>query len=182
MIYNLKSIYRHIRDNIANVFLWYCNRDQRCHSTRKPKSTTFQAVGLLGSLWKHQQSRDLNFLHRNCTQLFFSTPKKKLFFEIEKKSEIFFGDFSKSGENQHFHRKNLCFFIEKTMIFSMKKLIFSGFWKILKKKSQIFFRSHFFFGVEKKSWIQLRCKKLRSLDCWCFQSDPSNPTARKIDL
>ena len=40
------------------------------------------AVGVLRSLGKHQQSKDRTFLHRSCTQLFFSTPKKKLF-EIE---------------------------------------------------------------------------------------------------
>ena len=26
-----------------------------------------------------------------------------------------------------------------------------------------------FFGVEKKSWVQFRCKKLRPFDLWCFQ-------------
>ena len=85
---------------------------------------------------------------------------------------------------QLFHRKNHCFFNEKTMIFSMKKLIFPGFWKILQKNLRFFFdlKKKFFFGVEKKSWVQLRCKKMRSLDCWYFQSDPSNPTARKVVL
>ena len=44
-----------------------------------------RAVGVLRSLGKHQQSRDRTFLHQSCTQLFFSTPKKNFFFEIEKK-------------------------------------------------------------------------------------------------
>ena len=112
---------------------------------------------------------------------FFFNSEKKLFFEIEKKSEIFFENFSKSGKNQLFHRKNHCFFNEKTMIFSMKKLIFFRFWKIPKKNLRFFFdlKKKVFFRSWKKSWVQLRCKKLRSLDCWCFQSDPSNPTAAR---
>ena len=66
---------------------------------------------------------------------------------------------------------------------------FDIFWKSKFSKSffsKIFFRIRFFrnnmffdlekiffFGVEKKSWVQLRCKKVWSFDCWCFQSDPS---------
>ena len=39
-----------------------------------------------------------------------------------------------------------------------------------------------FFGVEKKSWVQLRCKKLRSFDLWCFQRLPSTltPSSKRL--
>ena len=56
------------------------------------------------SLWNPHQSKAINFLHRNYVPTFFSTPKKKYFFEIknifrEKKSGqvFFFVDFP---ENQ----------------------------------------------------------------------------------
>ena len=47
--------------------------------------------------------------------------------------------------------------------FSLKFPIFPDFLKIFRK---IFFRSpkKYFFGVEKKSWAQLRCRKVRSFD------------------
>ena len=28
-----------------------------------------------------------------------------------------------------------------------------------------------FFGLRKKSWVKLRCRKVRSFDCWCFPID-----------
>ena len=40
--------------------------------------------GVLGSRWRHQKPKDLKFLHRNCTQLFFSTPII-IFFAIDRK-------------------------------------------------------------------------------------------------
>ena len=45
--------------------------------------------GVLGSLRKHRQSRDHNFLHRNSTPPFFATPKNKISEIDRKKSEKF---------------------------------------------------------------------------------------------
>ena len=51
-----------------------------------------RAVGVPGSLWKCQQSRDHTFLHWNYTQLVFSTPKKIFLWDLV----FFFGNFSNS--------------------------------------------------------------------------------------
>ena len=52
------------------------------------------------SVWKHQKSKDLTFLHRSCLQLFFSRPN--FFFVIEKKMWFF----SKSEKIENFNEKS----------------------------------------------------------------------------
>ena len=70
----------------------------------------------------------------------------------------------------------LWFSIENFQLFFMfqkKYFFFYFFWSISEK---------IFFGVEKKSWVQFRCKKLRPFDLWCFQrvlSTLTPPSKRK---
>ena len=45
--------------------------------------------GVLESLWKPHKSKDLTFLHRSYTQLFFSSPPKIFFSRLKKYFEIF---------------------------------------------------------------------------------------------
>ena len=61
-------------------------------------------------------------------------------------------------------------------------LVFWDFFVVIWKNifSRFFFRSqkNIFFGVEKKSWVQIRCQKVWSLDCCYFYRNPSTPTVR----
>ena len=143
------------------------------HICKKKGGGLKTIVGVLGSLWKHQQSRDRVFLHQSCTQLFFSTPKKIIFFEVEKNQEKNRA-FSKIWKkNQNFTSKFSKTQKEKIENFDFFLQIFENvrfFFRFFSTSKKIFFRSW------KKSWVQFWCKKTRSLDCWCFQSDPSNPT------
>ena len=93
---------------------------------------------------------------------FFSTPKNN-FSEVDRKK------CAKKSEN---FRKS--FRVLKIFLCKLQRKIF----KTLKDFQKIslfftfFFRStseKIFFGVENKSWVQFRCKKLRPFDLWCFQ-------------
>ena len=126
----------------------YHNLYVRCHNTILTSQTLVRAVGVFGSLWKHQQSRDHTFLHRNYTQLFFSTPKNK-FSEVDrKKSE----KKSKNVKNLNFQWKIIKIiygFLLKISTF----LIFRKFFDFFPNFFHFFFRStseNLFFGVEKK--------------------------------
>ena len=102
------------------------------------------------SLWKPHKSKVLNFLHRNYTSVFFSTPKKYIFFRTTKKNpkNIFYRKWK--SENRK------CWSI---CVFSWSK--FSIFRKISEFfVSDIFFTYIFFWsrkkklvGVGKKSWF-----------------------------
>ena len=85
-----KCIYNSIYNCICFVYvLTYSLFHPLVPRTILTLKTAFRAVGLLGSLWKHQQSRDRVFLHQSCTQLFFSTPKKNIFLRSKKNPRFF---------------------------------------------------------------------------------------------
>ena len=104
-------------------------------------------VRVLKTRWKHHKSKDLTFLHRNYTQLLFSTPKTNIFWLIEKIFKKKLGKFSKNGEKSTFPMKN-------HMIFHWQFRIFL----IFQKFPQFFFlffsidQNIFVFRVENKSW------------------------------
>ena len=126
---------------------------------------------MLKTRWKHHKSKGLNFLHRNCTQFFFSTPKN-IFSGIDRKKvnkkkwnfSKFFRNIKKINK---ISMKNYMIFIENFDFFNFGKFsnifFFFTFFRSISEK--------IFFGVEKQSWVQFRCKKSWSFDLWCFQSD-----------
>ena len=89
----------------------------------------------------------------------------------------YFWDFFKIRKNQKFQWKINIFPIEKILIFHWH------FWfsRILEKISKNIFYFFFdhkknIFWSRKKSWGQLRCRKVRSFDFWCFQTDSGTPS------
>ena len=97
------------------------------------------------------------------TVLNFFFQLRKIFFlrSIEKKSK-------KNEQSQNFQWKIIWFFIEN---FDFVHFFYFFFRSISEK---------IFFGVEKKSWVQFRCKKLRPFDLWCFQRVLSTLTWRYL--
>ena len=135
-----------------------------------------RVVGVLGSLWKHQQSRDLTFLHRSCTQLFFSTPKKILFFGIQNifrnifRSKIFFVIFRKSKNFVRKKKKKFSFATNKIWKQTMMQKVLSPLKNSGTKKSDT--------KVSEKSTIcqsvenpTANCRKKKTLVVWtlCFR-------------
>ena len=109
------------------------------------------------------------------TVLNFFVQLRKIFFLRSIENKIwkfldFFGFFWKSEKKvKIFQWKILTeksIFLNKFSIFEFPEK------NIFPKKIKFCFRSileKIFFGVEKKSWGQLRCKKMCSFDLWCFQ-------------
>ena len=135
---------------------------------------------MLRTRWKPHKSKDHIFLHRSCTPIFFSTPKKNIVFsrskkKISEKVKIFeICEISKFGEKIYNRVSFVIFEISKISIFFGFFPIFFGhfffdlfhffFWKKKIDREKIYF-----FGVEKKIGVQLRCKKIWSFDLWGFQ-------------
>ena len=100
-----------------------------------------EGVRVLKTCWKHQKSKGYNFLHRNCTQLFFSTPKN-IFSEVDRKKMC------KKSENFQKSFRVLKIFLcnLQRKIFKTLKEIFWDFFRIFenekfssKKIRKIFF-------------------------------------------
>ena len=127
--------------------------------------------GVFRSVWNPHKSKDQVFLHRSYAQLFFSVPKKM--------AKIFFQN-RKSEKTRKFSIFDFFDFCSKILDFLSKKYFF----QISKKKFKKIFLFFYFrsqkkyFLILKKNRDSFRCKKLWSLDCRCFRSDPSAPTAR----
>ena len=47
-----------------------------CTGGSRAEISVVRCEGVLESLWKHHESKDLNFLHRNCAPTFFSAPDR----------------------------------------------------------------------------------------------------------
>ena len=114
---------------------------------------------MLKTFWKPHKSKGLNFLHRNCTQFFFSTPKN-IFSEIDRKKKWqkkveFFEKKSKIWKNQQFSMKIIWFFIENVWHFSF----FDFFSKCL-----LFVFTFFFDRSQKKYFSELKNKIEYSFD------------------
>ena len=65
------------------------NQHVRDKLGKKWSTDLFGPPTRLRSLWKPHQSKDMTFLHRSYTQIFFSTPMK-FFFSVFKKNITFF--------------------------------------------------------------------------------------------
>ena len=105
---------------------------------------------MLKTFWKPHKSKGLNFLHRNCTQLFCSTPKN-IFSEIDRffccwKKRQFSGKFSEKWkkskienrkftyENRFFSKdfpKNFKIKFSKSFFSKMRRILTGNFWYVL---------------------------------------------------
>ena len=106
------------------------------------------------SLWKPNKSKVLNFLHRNYTSVFFSTPKKYYFFRTTKKNPK--NIFDRKWKSENFLKienvDQFVFFLDPNFRFSenFRSFFFGHFFYIY------FFwsRKKIFFGWSwKKSWF-----------------------------
>ena len=71
--------------------------------------TSKNYVGVPETFQKHPRSKDDEFLHRNCIQENFSTPKKIIFSMSKKNQKLFLEN---SSTNQKFQCKSYMIFIE----------------------------------------------------------------------
>ena len=117
------------------------------------------------------RNRAENIINRKVT-IFYIETVLNFFFQLRKKiSEV---DRKKSKKKVDIFQNPKGFWI-----FFLTFSRFSANFRKLSLFFHIFFRSiseKIFFGVEKKSWVQFRCKKLRPFDLWCFRSDCHTPS------
>ena len=120
------------------------------------------------------RNRKISLFYIEAVPDFFFQDQKTFFLWSKKNVKHIFWIFFQNPGKSKISMKNLNFSIEKLSIFHwnfwffrISKNIFSFFVSITK---------YIYFGLEKKSWGQLRCRKVRSFDFWCFQTDSGTPS------
>ena len=105
---NSSSLTFIMSDRFTYILSRLLKKNVFCYAQTIFRNPALALSRLLESPWKRHQSKDMLFLHRNCKQYFFSTPKKILFFRCQKNKVEKIEKFSKNVENFQeniFHQK-----------------------------------------------------------------------------